>query len=99
MAEEPRDGQPASGRDPRSLAESAPEDAAAQDAAPGASKALEMLALAFVFPLTIYVGFLAGRWIGAYLGASGPGALVGGILGAVGGFLELYGFARRLGPR
>jgi positive regulator of sigma E activity len=68
-------------------------------AAWGAGKAMEVLALAFVFPLTVYVGFLAGRWVGGRFGDADTGALVGGILGAVAGFWELYGFARRFRPR
>jgi positive regulator of sigma E activity len=83
VVEPPRDDEP--GSDPQG--------------AWGGGKALEVLALAFVFPLTVYVGFLAGRWVGGRLGDATTGALVGGVLGAVAGFWELYGFTRRLRPR
>lgn len=65
----------------------------------GAQKALQVLAIAFVFPVAIYVGFLGGRWLGGQLGAAAAGGLVGALLGAIAGFWELYRFVRRLWPR
>jgi hypothetical protein len=65
----------------------------------GSRKAFEVLALAFVFPATVYVGFAVGRWIGGQLGAPGPGSLVGLALGAAAAFWELYEYVRRLAPR
>jgi hypothetical protein len=65
----------------------------------GARKALEVLAIAFVFPLALYVGFVAGRWVGERFGAPGPGGLIGAALGAAAGFWELYRFVRRSWPR
>ena len=65
----------------------------------GSRKALEILALAFVFPLTVFVGFAAGRWVGEKLGDAGTGSVVGLVVGALAGFWELYEYTRRLAPR
>jgi hypothetical protein len=61
----------------------------------GAQKALQVLALAFLFPAAIVVGYLGGRWIGGQLGSPTAGGLAGGVLGAVAGFWQLYAFLRR----
>ena len=58
-----------------------------------------MLALAFVFPLTIWVGYLAGGWIGERVGDRDAWALGGAVVGAVAGFWELWAYLRRLTPR
>jgi positive regulator of sigma E activity len=65
----------------------------------GGRKAMEVLALAFVFPLTIFVGWAAGGWIGERLGDRDAWALGGAVVGAVAGFLELWAYLRRLGTR
>jgi hypothetical protein len=66
----------------------------------GSRKALEVLALAFVFPATVYVGFAAGRWAGErWFDAPGAGGLVGLGLGALAAFWELYEYVRRLAPK
>ena len=65
----------------------------------GSRKALEVLALAFVFPVTVYVGFAAGRWLGARLGDAGTGGVVGLVVGAAAAFWELYEYVRRLAPK
>ena len=65
----------------------------------GSRKALEVLALAFVFPVTVYVGFLAGRWVGERLGDAGTGGVVGLVVGALAGFWEHYEYVRRLAPK
>jgi hypothetical protein len=65
----------------------------------GAQKALQVLALAFLFPAAIVVGYLAGRWVGIRLGAQTAGGLLGGVVGAVAGFWQLYLFLRRSSRR
>jgi hypothetical protein len=54
-----------------------------------------VLALAFLFPAAIVVGYLGGRWIGGQAGWPTAGAVVGIALGAVAGFWQLYVFLRR----
>jgi hypothetical protein len=61
----------------------------------GAQKALQVLALAFLFPAAIVVGYLGGRWVGGLLGWPAAGALAGGVLGAAAGFWQLYSFLVR----
>lgn len=61
----------------------------------GAQKALQVLALAFLFPAAIVVGYLVGRWVGSRFGAATEGAIVGGVVGAVAGFWQLYAFLAR----
>jgi hypothetical protein len=56
----------------------------------GTRKALEVLGLAFVFPVAVGLGFWGGSRIGASLGAPQLGGILGGALGAVAGFWELY---------
>lgn len=56
----------------------------------GLRAAMEILAVAFVFPVAVYLGFWLGGKAGAWLGAPTLGAIAGGILGAVAGFLELH---------
>ena len=62
----------------------------------GARRAMEVLALAFVFPATIVVGYLVGGWLGERMGAPTGGAIGGAALGAAAGFWQLYVFLRRL---
>ena len=57
---------------------------------------MEVLALAFLLPLTIFVGYAAGRWVGARAGNPAAWALGGGVAGAVAGFWQLYAYLRRL---
>ena len=106
---------PAAPPDPDRAREGAPEDAAPGGPRPdapagggtpggggegwGSRKALEVLALGFVFPVTVYVGFAVGRWIGERLGDAGTGGVVGLVVGALAGFWELYEYVRRLAPR
>ena len=61
----------------------------------GAQKALQVLALAFLFPAAVVVGYLAGRWLGARVGFPTAGSVVGVVAGAVAGFWQLYVFLRR----
>ena len=65
----------------------------------GGMKAMEVLALAFVFPLTIVVGWAAGGWLGERFGERDTWALGGAVVGAVAGFWELWAYLRRLRPR
>ena len=64
----------------------------------GAQKALQVLALAFLFPAAVVVGYLGGKWVGGLGGWPQAGALAGAVLGAAAGFWQLYLFMRRL-PR
>jgi hypothetical protein len=69
------------------------------DEAWGARKALEVLAVAFVLPLALYVGYAGGRWVGGWLGEPAVGGLLGAALGALAGFWEVYRLVRRSWPR
>jgi hypothetical protein len=57
-----------------------------------------VLALAFLFPAAIVVGYLGGRWLGGRLGFPTGGGLCGGVVGALAGFWQLFLFLKRL-PR
>jgi len=52
--------------------------------------------IGFVFPLAMVVGFLAGRWIGGWLGYPGAGSGVGLVVGIGAAFYNLYGVVRRM---
>ena len=61
----------------------------------GAQKALQVLALAFLFPAAVVVGYLGGSWLGARVGWPTAGSVVGVVVGAAAGFWQLYAFLRR----
>ena len=61
----------------------------------GAQKALQVLALAFLFPAAIVVGYLGGRWMGGRFGVPTAGAIFGCVVGALAGFWQLYSFLAR----
>jgi hypothetical protein len=61
----------------------------------GTRKALEVLALAFLFPASIVVGYLAGKWLGGRLGSETVGSIVGGAIGVASGFWQLHAYLRR----
>jgi hypothetical protein len=69
------------------------------DDAWSARRALELLALAFVFPAALFLGFWLGSRVGGWLGAPRLGGLIGGLLGASAGFWELFRLVRREQPR
>lgn len=52
-------------------------------------RAVEVLSLAFLFPIAVYAGFRLGGWLGGMVGVPSLGSLVGGGLGAAAGFWEL----------
>jgi len=52
--------------------------------------------IGFVFPLAMVIGFLAGKWIGGWLGHPGAGSGVGLVLGIVAAFYNLYELVRRM---
>lgn len=56
----------------------------------------EYTSLAFVFPISMLVGFFGGRWIGGFLGGPGIGSGIGLVLGTGAAFLSLYHSLRRL---
>lgn len=70
------------------------------EAAPG-ERALwgDLLALGFVFPISITLGFFLGRWIGGWFGHPAAGQWVGLIWGISTAFWELYKVNRRMTRR
>lgn len=62
-------------------------------------RALEVLGLAFVFPVAVFLGFWLGNRVGEWLGAPQLGGILGGVLGAVAGFWELYRLVLRGQPK
>ncbi|MBZ0111079.1 MAG: hypothetical protein K8J08_01325 [Thermoanaerobaculia bacterium] len=52
-------------------------------------RAVEVLSLAFLFPIAVYAGFRLGGWLGAMVGVPSLGSLAGGVVGAGAGFFEL----------
>ncbi len=61
----------------------------------GTRRALQVLALAFLFPAATVVGYSAGAWLGGHAGARMAGGLLGGAVGATAGFWQLFLFLRR----
>lgn len=52
--------------------------------------------MGLLFPLAIVAGYLAGKWIGGWLGAGEAAALVGAGLGVAAAFVNLWRFLKRL---
>lgn len=61
----------------------------------GTRKAFEVLALAFLFPAAVVVGYLAGKWLGGRWGWPVAGSILGGAIGVAAGFWQLYAYLRR----
>jgi hypothetical protein len=62
----------------------------------GAQRALQVLALAFMFPGAVVVGYLAGHWIGGRVGWPAAGGFSGAVVGAAAAFWQLYVVLSRL---
>lgn len=56
----------------------------------------DLLALGFIFPISITLGFFIGRWLGGLLGHPSGGGLVGLLWGIAAAFWELYKVSRRV---
>lgn len=55
--------------------------------------------LAFVFPISITLGFFIGKWIGGQLGNAAKGQWIGLLWGIATAFWELYKTAKRLSQK
>jgi positive regulator of sigma E activity len=53
-------------------------------------------AAGILFPLSIVAGYLLGKWLGKVLGLGEVPAFIGGALGAVAGFWNLFRLLRGL---
>lgn len=53
-------------------------------------KVLDYSVLGLVFPVAMALGFLAGRFLGGLAGAASTGGLIGGFLGVLAGFYNVY---------
>jgi len=56
----------------------------------------DLSTIGLVFPVATVLGYFAGRLVGGWLGEAALGAIVGGGLGIVAGFYNLFKVARRL---
>lgn len=56
----------------------------------------DLLALGFIFPISITLGFFIGRWLGGLLGHPSGGGLVGLLWGVAAAFWELYKVSQRV---
>jgi uncharacterized membrane protein len=59
---------------------------------------LELSTVAFVFPVATILGYFGGRLVGGWWEAADSGGLVGGLVGALAGFYDLYKVTRRMLP-
>jgi len=69
------------------------------DGPPSRRQLLDILAIAFVFPIALVLGYFVGRTVGGWLGSEGAGGVVGAVLGALAGFSDLVRTVRRAAPR
>lgn len=56
----------------------------------------EYTSLAFVFPISMLLGFFFGRWLGGWFGSPGIGSAIGLVFGTGAAFLSLFRSLRRL---
>lgn len=82
------------GKNPDESAEQAEREPALR----GYRKAMEYFYVGMVFPVAVVLGFLAGRFIGGWLGQATLGAVIGLLFGALAGFYNLFQTLRRLDP-
>lgn len=61
-----------------------------------AAKMSDLSTVGLVFPVAMVIGYLGGRVIGSWLGAAEAGGLVGGGVGLVSGFYNVYKTALEL---
>jgi len=61
-----------------------------------AARLADLSTIGLVFPVATVLGYLGGRLVGGWLGDAAVGALIGGALGIVAGFYNLFKVARRL---
>ena len=52
-----------------------------------------------VFPVSLVLGYLAGRWIGGWFEAARMGGLIGALLGIVAGFYNMFKMVSRFGSK
>lgn len=72
------------------------EDAAARRRALDLRRIGHYSMVGFVFPLSILIGFFAGRVIGTWLGAPTAGIAVGVVIGSIAAFYNLFTTLGRL---
>jgi hypothetical protein len=51
---------------------------------------LDYSVIGLVFPVAMVMGFVAGKWIGAWFGREDLGGVVGGLFGIAAGFYNVY---------
>ena len=58
---------------------------------------LALSTIGLVFPTAMVIGYFVGRFFGGLLGAAETGGWIGGALGLVSGFYNVYKVAMKLG--
>ncbi len=59
-------------------------------------KALDLSSIGLVFPVAMFLGYWVGGVVGGWIGFQRPGQLIGGFLGIVSGFYNVYKVVLRL---
>ena len=54
------------------------------------AKLMNLSVIGLVFPVSMVLGFLAGRFIGGYFDAARLGGVIGGLVGIVSAFYNLF---------
>ncbi len=54
------------------------------------AKLMNLSVIGLVFPVSMVLGYLAGRWVGGFFDAQQLGGLIGGLVGIVSAFYNMF---------
>lgn len=60
-------------------------------------KLMNLSVIGMVFPVSLVLGYLAGRWIGSFFDAARVGGMIGALFGLVSGFYNMFKMVGRTG--
>ncbi len=60
-------------------------------------KLMNLSVIGMVFPVSLVLGYLAGRWVGSLFDAARVGGMIGAAFGLVSGFYNMFKMVSRMG--
>ena len=60
-------------------------------------KLMNLSVLGMVFPVSLVLGYFAGRWIGSFFDAVRVGGMIGAVFGILGGFYNMFKMVSAMG--
>ena len=62
-------------------------------------KLMNVSVVGMVFPVSMVLGYLGGRFVGSWFESAQAGGLIGGLLGLMAGFYNVFKIIAKLDPR